>query len=182
MKNTLSILSIFVYITLFVGTYITGAYQLATNDKHSKGEMMFGVVAFPYAMYIGGKEIYNNLFQSDDTVKTKRVYTLDEFASYLNDAQELPRMEDKITLAKSITSNGSAIVYTYQITTLKNSKILKDSLEDMFEYAKNKYCEQKRYIDDDRMLEKQNIPMLTKIFDKENELIDEVVFNRASCQ
>ena len=173
---------------LFAGyliiTYFYGLYALVVKDTYSKKELIIGMALPPYPIYVGAKEVYTTLSNEDKISKrkTKRKYTLDEFAAFLHEAQELPRMEDEITLAKSITSDGASIVYTYQITTLKKSKILKDSLQDMFTYANNKYCEQKRYIDYDRMLAKQNVPMLTKFFDKESELIDEIVFNRGSCQ
>ena len=58
---------------------------------------------------------------------------------------------------------------------------MKDSLQDMFARAKKLYCEEERYKDFDEMLHKQNVATVTKFFDKNNELISQVSFNRASC-
>lgn len=170
------------FIMLFIGSmYLFGMYSLAVKDTYSTKQFIIGGVLFPYPIYIGSKELYNNLDTKEEIRQHNKKYDLEELASFLHEGRGLPRMQDEIVLEKSITSNGSAIVYTYQITTMKNSNILKDSLQDLFASAKRQYCESKRYKYFDSILHKQNVATITKFFDKNNELIDQVTFNRASC-
>lgn len=169
-------------IGLFIGSmYLFGMYSLAVKDTYSTKQFIIGGVVFPYSIYIGSKELYKNLDTKEEIRQQNKKYDLDELASFLHEARGLPRMQDKVTLEKSITSNGSDIVYTYQITTMKNSNILKDSLQGLFASAKKQYCEAERYKDFDEMLHKQNVATVTKFFDKNNELIDQVSFNKSSC-
>lgn len=171
-----------VFIWLFMGSiYLFGMYSLAVKDTYSTKQFIIGGVVFPYSIYIGSKELYNTLYAKEDIIPQKNKYDLEELATYMHDARGLPRMQDETTLEKSITSNGSAIVYTYQITTMKNSNILKDNLQSLFASAKKQYCEEERYKDFDDMLYKQNVATVSKFFDKNNELIDQVSFNRSSC-
>jgi len=52
-----------IIIMLFLAVmYLFGAYKLFVDDRYSKGEMIIGIVAVPYPIYIG---IDNTFFTTD---------------------------------------------------------------------------------------------------------------------
>lgn len=48
-------------IVALIGIYVNGAYAMITQDKYAAKDVVFGMVAAPYAMYIGVKELLYTL-------------------------------------------------------------------------------------------------------------------------
>ncbi len=79
--------------------YISGMYLLIANDKYSAKQLVAGSVFPPYAVYIGGKDLYDrgagieNADQYDN-------YSIKDYADDMN--ADLPKMIDDGVQAQSV--------------------------------------------------------------------------------
>jgi len=170
-------------------TYLFGMYNLAANDAYSAKELIAGGAFFPYANYIGTKEIYNSFskdtYQNDediDFIIKDEKQSLNDFVASLNKTINPPVMVDEVTKILSITTDGKDIIYTYKIVDREVTEDIKIILKGMFVATRLQYCRDEEYNKYNQKIIEKDIGMSIIYLDKNNIEIAKASVSKSSCK